>query len=150
MSPPPLVLYEGSAGIVAAGTAPYYGGGLKLFPFARMTPNGMHLRVGRIHPLEGVWNIPRIFRGTYRNHGFGCLDFCGPQFVVEVLGEEEYPVQHSGESVGRCTRVSFQVMGDEDEEADDGNQNDSTATTRRLPPPIKFVTLLPPRLVVEE
>eukprot|EP00536_Pseudo-nitzschia_multiseries_P017281 jgi/Psemu1/328488/estExt_fgenesh1_pg.C_14680005 len=49
-----LLLYRGSAGIVAAGSVPYYGGGLRMFPFARMTPNGMHLRIGRrLHPIEG-------------------------------------------------------------------------------------------------
>ena len=139
-----LLLYQGQAGIVAAGTAPFYGGGLRLFPFARMTPHGMHLRVGRIHPLKGVVNIPGIFAGSYRdtsNDEFGCIDFCGPQFVIDVLSPKEgYPVQHSGESVGKCTRVQFAVAGN-------GNaQSDSLP----LPPSMRFVTLMPPRLVVED
>ncbi|KAG7374990.1 diacylglycerol kinase catalytic domain containing protein [Nitzschia inconspicua] len=135
-SPPPLLLYRGQAGIVAAGTAPFYGGGLRLFPFARMTPYGMHLRIGRIHPVRGTLNIPAIFAGSYRDKRpseFGCLDFVGTDFSVQLLHPSEgYPVQHSGESVGTCTHLHLSM-----------NEND-------VPPPIRFVTLLPPRLIVEE
>ncbi|KAG7348826.1 diacylglycerol kinase catalytic domain containing protein [Nitzschia inconspicua] len=133
---PPLLLYRGQAGIVAAGTAPFYGGGLRLFPFARMTPYGMHLRIGRIHPLRGTLNIPAIFAGSYRDKRpseFGCLDFVGTDFSVQLLHPSEgYPVQHSGESVGTCTHLHLSM-----------NKKDT-------PPPIQFVTLLPPRLIVEE
>ncbi|KAL3942654.1 MAG: hypothetical protein SGARI_000194 [Bacillariaceae sp.] len=142
------LLYQGQAGIVAAGTAPFYGGGLRLFPFARMTPHGMHLRVGRIHPLRGVLNIPDLSAKD-----FGCIDFVGSQFEIKVLSPTEgYPVQHSGESVGRCTKVQFQVAADAGAAA--GSDSDSTTgyslNELPLPPSMRFVTLLPPRLVVEE
>jgi hypothetical protein len=124
---------------------------LRLFPFARMATTTMHLRVGRIHPLRGVVNLAQIFSGTYRDtrpDAFGCLDFLSTQFSLEILETTPpptpqsssssgsngntnsigYPVQHSGESVGRCQKVDFQVM----------------------PDPIRFVTLLPPRMVHEE
>lgn len=124
----PLLLYKGQAGIVAASTTPFYGGNLKLFPFARLTEHGCQLRIGRIHPLEGVWNIPKIFQGTYRNSDMGCLDFIGTQFSLNILERSSYPVQHSGESMGNSQQVEFQVMKD----------------------PVQFVTLLPPRLVYEQ
>jgi hypothetical protein len=140
------LLYQGKAGIVAAGTAPFYGGAMRLFPFARMTPSGMHLRVGRIHPLKGVVNIPAIFEGSYRDNSedqFGCLDFCGSHFVIDILTPHDgYPVQHSGESVGKCTRVQFAVAGGH------GDTDDNDALP--LPPSMRFVTLMPPRLIVEE
>lgn len=122
------LLYEGQAGIVAAATTPFYGGGLRLFPFARMTQNTMHLRIGRIHPWKGVVNIPDIFRGSYRDttDDFGCLDFLSTHFSLEL--QDDYPVQHSGESIGHCQKVDFQVV----------------------PTPMRFVTLLPPRLVREK
>ena len=91
------LLFEGETGIVAAGTTPYYGGGLKLFPFSRMQPHQMHLRLGRINPLLGFLNIPGIFRGSYRHYGMGCLDFLGQDFDVEL--SKTYPFQHSGEAV---------------------------------------------------
>ena len=129
------LLYQGEAGIVAVGSAPFYGGGLRLFPFARMTTDGMQLRVGRIHPLRGTVNIPRIFRGSYRDkrdESFGCLDFMGRHFRVDILSPEGgYPVQHSGDFVGTSDRVEYRMMGD-------------------LLHPIRFVTLLPPRVVVDD
>ena len=85
------ILFEGTTGIVAAGTSPFYGGGLRLFPFARMTVDQMHLRVGRIPPWQGILQLPQIFAGTYRDtttpgrrKNLGCLDFIGEDFEVEV------------------------------------------------------------------
>jgi len=127
-----VLLYQGNAGIVAASSTPYYGGGLRLFPFARMTLNGMQLRIGRIHPLRGTMNLIPIFHGSYRDKRddtFGCLDFMGQQFQIDILLPTiGYPVQHSGDFVGIATCIEYEMMKD------------------RLHP-IQFVTLLPPRLI---
>ena len=123
------ILYKGMTGILAAGTSPFYGGGLRLFPFARLTTDQMHLRVGRIHPLTGFLNIPQIFAGTYRDKSerLGCLDFIGSDFEVQVQAsspddpasqdddnsnpnEKGYPFQHSGESVGHVERFRLRVV----------------------------------------
>ena len=129
------LLYQGEAGIVAAGSAPFYGGGLRLFPFARMTTDGMQLRIGRIHPLRGAASVHRIFRGSYRDKrdgAFGCLDFMGRHFRIDILSPAGgYPVQHSGDFVGTSDLVEYRMMGD-------------------LLHPIRFVTLLPPRVVVDD
>uniref|UniRef100_A0A6V2JB40 DAGKc domain-containing protein n=1 Tax=Ditylum brightwellii TaxID=49249 RepID=A0A6V2JB40_9STRA len=91
-------IFSGVTGILAAGTSPFYGGGLRLFPFARVTTNKMHLRVGRINPMVGFVNIPKIFEGSYRDksasHG-GCLDFIGDDFeaVVTTMDNEEEGVE---------------------------------------------------------
>ena len=144
--PMPTLVYKGTAGIVAAGTSPYYGGGLRLFPFARMTLDKMHLRVGRIHPLRGFLQIPRIFRGSYRDTrpgSFGCLDFLASDFTVSVrptttditIAEEDttattpkkkgYPLQHSGEAIGSCDQFRLRVV----------------------PSPVKFITFFKKRIV---
>jgi len=81
------LIYKGTTGIIAAATTPYYGGGMKLFPYARLIPQKMQLRLGRISPLTGFFNIPKIFEGSYREKGersFGCLDFIGDEFEVTV------------------------------------------------------------------
>lgn len=111
------LLYSGETGILAAGTCPYYGGNLRLFPFARMTLDKMHLRLGRIHPLTGFVNIPKIFQGSYRDfseENFGCIDFVGSQFdvVVESTSDDKngFPFQHSGESVGHVQQFSLSVV----------------------------------------
>ena len=81
------ILYKGIAGIVAGSTTPYYGGNLRLFPFARMSLDKMQLRIGRIHPMRGMLNLPGIFRGSYRDlrsSSFGCIDFLSKQFTIEI------------------------------------------------------------------
>jgi hypothetical protein len=115
------LLYEGQTGILAAGTAPFYGGGLRLFPFARMTLDKMHLRLGRIHPITGFFNVRRIFAGSYRDKSdrFGVLDFIGSDFEVQVISSQDdddgsskkgFPFQHSGESVGHVERFRLRVV----------------------------------------
>jgi len=134
------LLYEGTTGILAAGTSPFYGGGLRLFPFARLTRDKMHLRLGRIHPIRGFFNIPKIFEGSFRDKSmssFGCLDYIGGDFDVHVTStttdsktNEEiqgFPVQHSGESVGYFERFRLRV----------------------IKTPIRFVTLMEKRVVRE-
>lgn len=104
-------LYKGKTGILAAGTSPFYGGGLRLFPFARMTLDKMHLRLGRIHPLTGFVNIPAIFQGSYRDtteENFGCIDFVGSDFDIAV--DEGFPFQHSGESLGHFKSFRLSVI----------------------------------------
>ena len=112
---PERTLYKGVTGILAAGTSPFYGGGLRLFPFARMTLDKMHVRLGRINPLVGFINIPKIFAGSYRDksESFGVLDFIGSDFEVDVSSdtdEKGYPFQHSGESVGNVERFRLRVV----------------------------------------
>jgi hypothetical protein len=117
-----MVVYEGRAGIVAASTVPYYGGNLRLFPFARVTLDQLHLRIGRIHPLTGFFNIPKIFTGSYRDPSdrLGVLDYLGREFHVQFLSDDDrdgpkskskssYPFQHSGESVGDITSFRLKV-----------------------------------------
>ncbi|KAL7435803.1 hypothetical protein ACHAXH_005678 [Discostella pseudostelligera] len=170
------LIYSGTTGIIAASTTPYYGGGLRLFPYARLIPDKLHLRIGRISPLIGFFNIPKIFEGSYREKSerrFGCLDFIGKEFEVELQSEryEDYvrnkarrtrrdkerswlpwrnanskrldkvdmgkdveqlvskgfPFQHSGESMGIKDR--FQI--------------------RLVQQPIKFVSFLQPRVILD-
>ena len=67
-----------------------------------------------------------------RDETFGCLDFMGQNFQVDILSPAGgYPVQHSGDFVGTATQVEYQMMDN-------------------LLHPIRFVTLLPPRLIIDE
>eukprot|EP00594_Rhizosolenia_setigera_P013553 CAMPEP_0178971830 /NCGR_PEP_ID=MMETSP0789-20121207/20571_1 /TAXON_ID=3005 /ORGANISM="Rhizosolenia setigera, Strain CCMP 1694" /LENGTH=516 /DNA_ID=CAMNT_0020659001 /DNA_START=297 /DNA_END=1844 /DNA_ORIENTATION=+ len=135
-----ILLFEGQSGIIAASTAPYYGGGLKVFPFAgpallSSTPNNsnIHLRLGRIHPLKGVLNMYGIFRGTYREYHKGqVLDFVGEEFKIELY--ESYPFQHSGEA--------FETPIKEFSVKTTSNDNNKTNI-------IEFIDFLKPRVVVD-
>jgi Diacylglycerol kinase catalytic domain len=110
------LLYQGETGIIAGSTVPYYGGRLRLFPFARMTLDQMHLRLGRIHPWTGFVNIPSIFSGSYRDtsNEFGVLDFIGSDFTVHVSNPSSdkagFPLQHSGESGGPVSSFRLRVL----------------------------------------
>jgi hypothetical protein len=75
-----------------------------------MTVDKMHLRLGRIHPLVGFLNIPQIFAGSYRDKSdrFGCIDFIGGDFEVEVLGlgeRERISVPAFRRKCGTCGAV---------------------------------------------
>lgn len=169
------LIYSGITGILAASTTPFYGGGMRLFPYARLFPNKLQLRIGRISPLTGFLRIPAIFEGSYRDKSegtFGCLDFVGDDFEVEVSSTryEEYlkrkkeqkenkkktrwwgrmkrssgntetsdesttktkatgfPFQHSGESMGIKERFRVRVVKQ----------------------PVKFISFLKPRIVVDD
>ncbi len=123
------LLFEGNVGIVAAGTCPFYGGGLRLFPFAgsaigRHKPF-MHLRIARIHPLQGFFNVFSIFQGSFRDtspENFGVLDLIGSSFTIELLNNSSYPLQHSGESIGNVRSFQLETLHNK----------------------IKFASLLPP------
>ena len=113
------ILYSGTTGIIAGSTVPYYGGKLRLFPFARISSDKLHLRIGRIHPLVGFFNIPKIFAGTYRDFSktrFGVLDFIGNDFTITVSpGNKDaatngFPLQHSGESIGAVSNFRLRVI----------------------------------------
>jgi hypothetical protein len=117
------ILYKGTAGIVAAGTCPYYGGGLRLFPFARMTTDKLHLRVGRIPPLQGFWNIPSIFKGSFRDTSpdkFQCLDFIGTDFEIEILGDQ-------------LEKKKGSLEEEEEEEEEDSSSTSSTSSGASFP-----------------
>lgn len=111
-----LLLYEGSATIVAAGATPYYGGGMRLFPFARSTEraSAVNLRVARMSPWRFVPNAFGIFAGTYRSPA-DAIDFIGSEFSIEIIPDDRHPdgipVQHSGDALGNRKRFDLSVAG---------------------------------------
>ena len=105
------VLYEGAATIVAGGTTPFYGGGLRLFPFARSDPGGkLHLRVATMSPWRFVPNVLGVFAGHYRAPA-EAFDFLGDEFTVALLDGKRYPFQQSGDAVGARNEFTLRVAG---------------------------------------
>jgi len=103
------VLYEGQAGVVSAATVPFYGGGLRLFPFAGAPGAFMHLRVSDIHPVAATLQVLPIWRGHFRSTRH-VKDFLVREVVVEL--DRAVPLQHSGELVGEVVRLHLQVRED--------------------------------------
>ena len=54
---PGALLYRGPAMLVAAGTIPFYGYALRMFPFAGQRPGHLQLRLGTVNPLAAVANL---------------------------------------------------------------------------------------------
>lgn len=100
------VLFEGACWLVSAGTVPFYGAGLKMFPFAGLRPGFMQIRIARITPLRGLINAVPIWRGSFRDEQ-GCLDFLAQEVEIEL--EQPAPMQHSGEAMGLHRRLRLKV-----------------------------------------
>jgi diacylglycerol kinase family enzyme len=107
---PGETLFEGRVRIVSAGTTPFFGYGFKVFPFARMMPNMMHLRVGTVGPLRLVpWHLKGLWQGTYRNPE-GMFDFLVEDVSVEL--DKPFPFQHSGDAQGLRDRLDLKIADD--------------------------------------
>ncbi len=98
------LLYAGPCLLAAAGTVPYYGFGLKAFPYALHRPGAMQLRVAAdIGVASLLWNVPRIWRGSFSHPGL--LDFQVER--VELSFDRAVPFQVGGDAEGERDRLTF-------------------------------------------
>jgi diacylglycerol kinase family enzyme len=59
------IVYEGPATIAAVSTIPYYGFGLRLFPYAEDRPGKMQLRISTAATIPFIKNMREIWRGEW-------------------------------------------------------------------------------------
>jgi len=166
------LIYSGITGILAASTTPFYGGGMRLFPYARLFPNKLQLRIGRISPLTGFLRIPAIFEGSYRDKSdgdFGCLDFVGNDFEVEVSSTryEEYLKRKKEQKESKKkARWWRQKKRSDDDASDETSKSSPTGfpfqhsgesmgikerfRVRVVKQPVRFISFLKPRIVVDD
>ncbi len=91
------LLYAGPCILAAGGTVPYYGFGLKAFPFALCRPGLMNLRIaGKIPVATLLWNVSRIWSGGFSHPGL--LDFQVER--VQLKFEKPMPLQIGGDAEG--------------------------------------------------
>ncbi len=91
------LLYAGPCILAAGGTVPYYGFGLKAFPFALSRPGMMHLRIaGKVPVSTLLWNVSRIWSGEFSHPGL--LDFQVER--VHLAFERPMPLQIGGDAEG--------------------------------------------------
>jgi diacylglycerol kinase family enzyme len=100
------VLYEGPAKVCSMGTIPYYGFGLRFFPYAEDRPDRMQLRVSTISVPSAVTHFGAIWRGEYEDFE-STFDY----FVDDVTIEMDPPTsfQIGGDVVGARTRVRVRL-----------------------------------------
>jgi diacylglycerol kinase family enzyme len=102
---PGELLYKGPAMLTAASTIPYYGYGLRMFPFAGLQPGRMHLRVGVVRPLSVVSNLGRMWRGQWFPEGV--QDFLAAG--VDVRFDRPVPFQVAGDAAGPRSELTMVV-----------------------------------------
>jgi diacylglycerol kinase family enzyme len=101
--PPGALLYRGPAMMVAAGTIPFYGYALRMFPFAGLRPGHLHLRLGTVNPLAAVANLRALWRGEWfpsTIHDFHAV-------AVSVKAAAPMPLQIGGDAAGERTSVEL-------------------------------------------
>jgi diacylglycerol kinase family enzyme len=98
------LLYAGPCMLAAAGTVPYYGFGLRAFPFALSRPGMMHLRVATRIPVSAfLWHLRRVWDGSFRHPGL--LDFQVERVSLKL--ERPMPLQVGGDAEGWRDEISF-------------------------------------------
>jgi diacylglycerol kinase family enzyme len=103
------LLHAGPCMLAAASTVPYYGLGLRAFPFADRAPGMMQLRVlTRIDVSTLVLNLPRIWAGGFAHEGL--LDFHAERVALRF--ERPMPLQIGGDAEGWRDELSFGMAPD--------------------------------------
>ncbi len=104
--PPGAVLFEGAASVASVGSVPFYGYGMRIFPFAGQRPGTFQLRVASVSVYHVLANIGAIWRGSYRNSQ-GCFDFLCSRIRIE--SDAPLPYQVGGDGAGWRTELEFGV-----------------------------------------
>jgi diacylglycerol kinase family enzyme len=100
------LLYAGRCMLAAGGTVPYYGFGLRAFPFAGRRPGTMQLRVATRIPISALLaNVGRIFAGEFSHPGL--LDFLVDR--VSMSFDRPLPLQVGGDAEGPRDRVEMGI-----------------------------------------
>ena len=87
------VLFRGRCSLAAGATIPYYGLGLKMFPYSALAPGRLQLRCATASAAEIVAHLPSVWRGDYESATVG--DFLVDR--VELRLDRPVPMQIGGD-----------------------------------------------------
>jgi diacylglycerol kinase family enzyme len=103
------VLYAGPCMLAAAATVPFYGFGMRAFPFASDRPGSMQLRLLTSISVPAVlMNLPRIWSGEFAHPSL--LDFHAERATITF--ERPLPLQIGGDAEGWRERVDLGMSGE--------------------------------------
>lgn len=105
---PGALIYRGPLVATSAGTVPYYGFELRMFPFAGKRRGMMHLRLSRLSPQEILANLGDLWRGAYT--GEGLQDFMVRDATVRCA--RPMPFQIAGDAEGERDELQLQVCAE--------------------------------------
>ncbi len=111
------LLHAGPCMLAAASTVPYYGLGLRAFPFAEKAEGMMQLRVAtKIDVATVLLNLPRIWSGGFSHEGL--LDFHADRVALRF--ERPMPLQIGGDAEGWRDELTFGMAANSVEIVDFG------------------------------
>jgi diacylglycerol kinase family enzyme len=114
---PGATLFKGSLMMAAAGTVPFYGYELKMFPFAGKRRGLFDLRLGTVPAAQILANLPGLWKGTWFPEGLH--DFLASD--VSVHFSRPMPFQIAGDAEGTRDEVRLQVAPEAIEVCDFGS-----------------------------
>lgn len=100
------VLYEGKAKIASVSTIPYYGFGLRVFPFAEEREDRMNLRISTISVPTFIRHFRSVWRGEYYDPKI-LTDFLVEDITVEF--DPPTAFQIGGDPHGVLSRVRMRL-----------------------------------------
>jgi diacylglycerol kinase family enzyme len=113
------LLYAGPCMFAAASTVPYYGLGLRAFPFAEKAPGMMQVRLAtRIGVPTLLMNLPSIWSGGFAHEAL--LDFHAERVALRF--ERPVPLQIGGDAEGWRDDVTFGMAASSVEVVDFGRR----------------------------
>jgi diacylglycerol kinase family enzyme len=103
------LLYAGPCMMAAGSTVPFWGLGMRAFPFAGKAAGTMHLRVASRIPVPTVLlNLPRIWSGAFRHPGIH--DFHADRVTLRF--DRPAPLQIGGDAEGLRETVTLGVVSE--------------------------------------
>lgn len=103
------LLYAGPCMLAAASTVPYYGLGLRAFPFADRAPGMMQVRIATCIAIPTLlMNLARIWSGKFSHPGL--LDFHADRVALRF--ERPMPLQIGGDAEGWREELTFGMAAD--------------------------------------
>lgn len=103
--PPGALIYEGPVTLLGASTTPFYGYGMRIYPFAGKLPGRVQLRVAHSGVPEILGNLRGLWNGTHRSKTI--QDFWVDAVSFEF--ERPAPLQVGGDARGYRDRLSLRL-----------------------------------------
>ncbi|MBE2252214.1 MAG: hypothetical protein IAE78_21950 [Myxococcus sp.] len=105
---PGATLFKGPLMMAAAGTVPFYGYELKMFPFAGKRRGMFDLRVGKLPATQILANLPGLWAGTWFPEGLS--DFLASDVTIRF--SRPMPFQIAGDAEGYRDELRVQVASE--------------------------------------
>ncbi|MCK6503853.1 diacylglycerol kinase [Myxococcota bacterium] len=98
-------IYQGPATMVGSATTPFYGAGLKMFPFATSRAGRFQLRICAMRPWQVARALPDAWRGTLQHPAL--QDWYADR--VRLVFDDAMPYQLGGEARGYRRELTFSL-----------------------------------------